>query len=191
MVKPLWEVIYKTLTFVNLPIIDHLHTLYNVIVRIARNLLETRKNIKFESHSFYHIICDWFSWGCGKNILIFLKTQKTKQKKRELALLKNSVFLSRPFWISFCLIPMKISHKLCDRMNRTQFWCFPWFAANSLLCVILHYIQCISVAIFLYLNFSTFTNNDGFHSENILFGKNCMYCYTILNRLVSLSKVCC
>ena len=32
---------------------------------------------------------------------------------------------------------MKISHKLCNRMDGTQFWCFPWFAANSLLCVIL------------------------------------------------------
>ena len=60
-------------------------------------------------------------------------------------------FEKRPFWksaildfffqrkIFFCLIPMKISHKLCDRMNRTQFWCFPLFPANSLLCVIIPY----------------------------------------------------
>ena len=47
-------------------------------------------------------------------------------------------FEKRPFWI-FCLIPMKISHKLCDRMDGTLFWCFPWFPANSLLCVILLY----------------------------------------------------
>ena len=33
-------------------------TLYNDILRIARNLLETRENIKIESHPFYHIICD-------------------------------------------------------------------------------------------------------------------------------------
>ena len=38
-----------------------------------------------------------------------------------------------------CFIPMKISHKLCDRMDGTQFWCFPWFPTNSLLCVILRY----------------------------------------------------
>ena len=25
------------------------------------------------------------------------------------------------------------------RMNGTQFWCFPWFPANSLLCIILRY----------------------------------------------------
>ena len=41
-------------------------TLYNVILRIARNLLETNENIKIESHSFCHIICDWFLWGCSK-----------------------------------------------------------------------------------------------------------------------------
>ena len=43
------------------------------------------------------------------------------------------------FGIFFCLIPMKISDKLCDRMDGTDFWCFPWFPANSLLCVILRY----------------------------------------------------
>ena len=42
------------------------HTLYNTILRIARNLLETRENIKIESHSFYHIICDKFSWRSSK-----------------------------------------------------------------------------------------------------------------------------
>ena len=30
----------------------------NVILRIARNLLKTRENIKIESHPYYHIICD-------------------------------------------------------------------------------------------------------------------------------------
>ena len=34
---------------------------------------------------------------------------------------------------------MKICHKLCDRINGTQFWCFSWFPANSLLCVIYRY----------------------------------------------------
>ena len=41
-------------------------TLYNTILRIARSLLETRVNIKIESHLFYHIICDRFSWGSSK-----------------------------------------------------------------------------------------------------------------------------
>ena len=33
-------------------------TLYNVILRIAMNLLETRDNIEIESHPFHHIIYD-------------------------------------------------------------------------------------------------------------------------------------
>ena len=33
-------------------------TLYNLILRIAKNLLETKENIKIASHPFYHIICD-------------------------------------------------------------------------------------------------------------------------------------
>ena len=41
--------------------------------------------------------------------------------------------------IFFFFIPMKISHKLCVRMDGTQFWCFSWFPANTLLCVILRY----------------------------------------------------
>ena len=49
------------------------NTLYNDILRIARNLLETRKNIKIESHPFYHIICDWFSWESSKKRIFFWK----------------------------------------------------------------------------------------------------------------------
>ena len=33
-------------------------TLYNDILRIARNLVETRENIIIESHPFHYIICD-------------------------------------------------------------------------------------------------------------------------------------
>ena len=43
---------------INVHLHPHLHTLYNIILRIARNFLETRENIKIESHPFYHIICD-------------------------------------------------------------------------------------------------------------------------------------
>ena len=31
------------------------YTLYNAILRIARNFLETRENIKISTHPFYHI----------------------------------------------------------------------------------------------------------------------------------------
>ena len=48
-----------------------------------------------------------------------------------------------------CFIPMKISHKLCDRMDGTQFWFFLWFPVNSLLCVILCYTVYIFATIWL------------------------------------------
>ena len=67
-------------------------------------------------------------------------------------ILRTSNFEKQPVWKSAildfffqkkekknCLIHMKISHKLCDRMNSTEFWCFPLFPANSLLCVIIRY----------------------------------------------------
>ena len=46
-------------------------------------------------------------------------------------------FLSRPFWIFFqkkiffCFIPIKISHKLCIRMDGTQFLWLWWFTAKN------------------------------------------------------------
>ena len=33
-------------------------TLYNTILRIARNFLETRENIKISTHPFYHVNLD-------------------------------------------------------------------------------------------------------------------------------------
>jgi hypothetical protein len=37
---------------------EKVRTLYNVILRIARNFLETRENIKILTHPFYHINLD-------------------------------------------------------------------------------------------------------------------------------------
>ena len=34
------------------------YTLYNVILRITRNFLETRENIKISTHPFYHVNLD-------------------------------------------------------------------------------------------------------------------------------------
>ena len=65
--------------------------------------------------------------------------------------LRIGKFENRPFWkighfgffflanFFFCLISMKISHKSSGRIDGTQFWCLPWFPANSLLCVIYRY----------------------------------------------------
>ena len=65
-------------------------TLYNDILRIARNLLETRENIKIESHPFHHIICDWFLLGWSKKKFFFLK------KKSKMADFQNGRFSKSP-----------------------------------------------------------------------------------------------
>jgi hypothetical protein len=68
---------------------------YNVILRIARNLLETKENIKIESHPFYHKICDWFSWGWSKK-----KIQNGRLKKTEFFNSPNSQnFFTKMSWI--------------------------------------------------------------------------------------------
>ena len=101
-------------------------TLYNVILRIARNFLETRENIKISTHPFYHINLDWFWWEekiffrkwPTPKIFKIAKPKSPKEKKN-------------------CFIPIKISSNLYGRMDGSNFWCFPWFTDNSLPCVIL------------------------------------------------------
>ena len=67
------------------------YTLYNAILRIARNLLETRENIKIESHSFYHLICDKFSWGSSKkNFFLKKKNQNGRFSKWPFFKMANS-----------------------------------------------------------------------------------------------------
>ena len=77
---------------------------------------------------------------------IIPNNQRTNPWNFHKKILRIGYFENRPFWIFFFkkkiffgLIPMKISQKLCDRMSRTQFWCFLLFPANSLLCVIIPY----------------------------------------------------
>ena len=41
---------------------QYVYTLHNAILRIARNFLESRENIKISTHPFYHINLGWFSW---------------------------------------------------------------------------------------------------------------------------------
>ena len=54
-------------------------------------------------------------------------------------------FFYMPFWIFFFYKkPLFLLHPHENQSqimwyNGTQFWCFSWFPANSLLCVILHY----------------------------------------------------
>ena len=101
--------------------LSEIGTLYNAILRIARNFLETRENIKISTHPFYHINLGWFSWEWSKKKFFFSKkinskwpTQKNWVFQPPLKAeqfspkfhnfwrwLKNSVFLNQPFWIFF------------------------------------------------------------------------------------------
>ena len=63
------------------------HTLYNTILRIARNFLETRESIKISTHPFYHVNLDWFSWEWSKKKFFFWKKKS-----------KMAVFQKWPFF---------------------------------------------------------------------------------------------
>ena len=96
-------------------------------------MLDSLTAIYIEPHQ-----CPWHQWiilAQGPICEIFAK------QFWELAILKISVFLSRPFQF-FCFIPMKISPNLYGRMDGLKFWRFLLFPENFLLCVILHYTVC-------------------------------------------------
>ena len=54
--------------------------LHCIILRIARNFVETRENIKILTHPFYHINLDWFSWEWG-TIFFFFEIKMANFKK--------------------------------------------------------------------------------------------------------------
>ena len=56
--------------------IGKVHTLYNVLLRIARKLLETKENVKIWTHPVYHTNLDWFSWEWSKKKIFFAKISK-------------------------------------------------------------------------------------------------------------------
>ena len=75
--------------------IEVIHTLYNVILRIARNFLETRENIKISTHPFYHIN---FHGNEAKKI------QNGQLKKTEFFRIANSQnFSVKILWIGPCV----------------------------------------------------------------------------------------
>ena len=67
------------------------HTLYNAILRIARNFLETRGNIKISTHPFYHINLGWFSWEWSKFFFFFRKKNSKWPTQKKL------IFQNRQF----------------------------------------------------------------------------------------------
>ena len=62
-------------------------TLYNAILRIVRNFLKTRENIKISTHPFYHINLGWFSWEWSKKKF---KIQNGRLKKSSFFKIANS-----------------------------------------------------------------------------------------------------
>ena len=84
--KELW----KTKEF-NMSRVIHICTLYNAILRIARNFLETKENIKISTHPFYPVNLDWFSWEWSKKKFFFWKKKNSKWPTQ-----KNWVFQLPP-----------------------------------------------------------------------------------------------
>ena len=78
-------------------------TLYSAILRIARNFLETRENIKISTHPFYHVNLGWFSWKWSKKIFFFRKKNSKwpTQKKAHFSKLPILKIFSRKFlrWV--------------------------------------------------------------------------------------------
>ena len=74
----------------NIISISCIYTLYNAILRIARNFLETRENIKISTHPYYHINLGWFSWEWSKKKYFFSK------KKFKMADSKKAHFSKSP-----------------------------------------------------------------------------------------------
>ena len=67
-------------------------TLYNIILRIARNFLETRENVKILTHLVYHTNLDWFSWEWSKKKIFFLNKKIQNGRFFKIAIFQNRQF---------------------------------------------------------------------------------------------------
>ena len=68
------------------------HTLYNTILRIARNFLDTRENIKILTHPFYHINLGCFSWEWSKFFFSFFRKKNSKWPTQKKLIFQNRQF---------------------------------------------------------------------------------------------------
>ena len=68
------------------------NTLYNAMLRIARNFLETRENIKISTHPFYHINLGWFSWEWSKKNIFFFRKKNSKWPTQKKLIFQNRQF---------------------------------------------------------------------------------------------------
>ena len=96
------------------------HTLYNVLLRMARNLVETREKVKISTHPFYHTNLEWFSWEWSKKKskwTIFQNGRFSKSSILEIFLQKfhrlvlgivglidaKAINVAQPIWLWGCL----------------------------------------------------------------------------------------
>ena len=129
-----------------------LHTLYNTILRIARNFLETRENIKILTHPFYHINLGWFSWEWSKKFFFFSKKkiQNGRLKKSSFFKIANSqnffakISQIRPWvsriewckghWCSSTYMAVRLSDKsskTAKKYRKCIFWLFLSFRRTA------------------------------------------------------------
>ena len=70
----------------------YLHTLYNVILCIARNFLETRERIKILTHPFYHINLTDFHENEAKKKFFFEAKKVQNGRFFKMAVFQNPKF---------------------------------------------------------------------------------------------------
>ena len=142
--------------------INQKSTLYNAILRIARNFLETRENIKISTHPIYHINLDWFSW---EKIFFFeKKIQNGRLKKSSFFKITNSLnFFAKIYqmgpWVSriewceghWCSLTY-MAVRLSDKSSKTAkkcifctFWLFLSFCRTASRPHTLSYINALRI----------------------------------------------
>ena len=135
------------------------HTLYNAILRIARNFLETRENIKISTHPFYHINLGWFSWEWSKK-----KIQNGRLKKSSFFKIANSqnfftkisqmgpwvskIEWCEGHWCSSTYMAVRLSDKSSKTAKKSRkciFWLFLSFCRTALRPYTLSYINALRI----------------------------------------------
>ena len=121
----------------------YVRTLYNTILRIARNFLETRENIKISTHPFYLITLDWFSWEWSKKNFSFFekKIQNGRLKKSSFFKIANS----QNFFTKISQIRPWVSRiEWCEKMHFRHFFAVFELLSDSLTAIYVELHQCPS-----------------------------------------------
>ena len=141
-----------------------------MVVRLSEIRVKTGKKCIFCIFRLFLPLCQTTSWPYRLSYINGLRINQSSSPKdqsvkfsqknfKNWRFWKTAILKNRPFWIFFfikknffCFIFMKISPNLYGRMDGSKFWGFPWFPANSLLCVIKHYTVYILLVSVAFLN---------------------------------------